>query len=138
MGPYNNSRMTVLAVAAALAVWPAGCNRKVSVPAGARVIYEDHLNGTSVVLGRPLRDRIVAQLNRPPDSAQRRTGMGLDARRYLHVDGRTFQVLDHDLVLLDDRGVRSWHIPNIGADLSAAAQPPTTRKPVTDAARRSG
>jgi len=92
------------------------------LPENASVTYErcdDRDKRTTVAVEGELADRIIAELNDEPDTAEADAGMGLDTLKYLHVGTRTFQVLPHVLVLMDDWGIREWHVENIGAALDA-------------------
>lgn len=98
----------------------AACAERPVVPATAKVVYENGITGRSVELGEPLADQVRRTLSREPDSSTRNAGMGLDARRYIRACGRTYQVTEDRLVLLDDWGVREWNTPGIAAELDAA------------------
>ncbi len=109
-------RLSLIMLAAA---WLAGCDTGITIPAGAPVTYENHFEDRSVVVGRPLADRIVTALRGEPHSAQRNVGMGLDTRKYLRVGGKSFQVTGDELILIDDWGVRTWRIAGVEAALDA-------------------
>ena len=109
-------KLGILAIAAFCMV---GCGRKIKVPAGTPVQYENHFKGSKVAVGDPLAGAIIAELNGEPDSAEKNTSMSLDTRKYLHVGTKTFQVKRDEVVLVDDWGVRTWTISNIETRLEA-------------------
>jgi hypothetical protein len=98
-----------------------GCSKKIDVPAGTPIQYENYARGVKVVVGNPLADVIVAALSREPDGAERGVAMGLDTGKYLHVAPRTFQIKGNELYLLDDWGVRTWTIDGVETKLEALA-----------------
>ncbi len=109
--------MKKLSILAVVVFCMIGCRTKIKVAAGTSVQYENHFMGSKVVVGNPLADVIITKLNDEPNSAQKNISMSLDTRKYLHVGTRTFQVKGHELVLLDNWGVRSWVISNIETKL---------------------
>jgi len=109
-------RLRVLIVAALFA---AGCSKGIDVPAGTTVRYENRAVSARVDVSEPLAGSIIAALNRHPDSADRHVRAGLDTLKYLHVAQRTLQVMPDSVILLDDRGVRTWRIPDIEIQLDA-------------------
>jgi len=114
--------MKRLVILAMVAFGLIGCSAKINIPPGTPVKYEGGSTGAMVVVENTLAGTIITRLNDEPDRATKGMAMLLDTLKYLRIGTSTFHVEGDELVLLDDWGVRTWVIGNIGMKLDAATK----------------
>ena len=89
------------------------CSHQIDVSDKSEVVYVNEFSNKSIEITSDLADVIRTKLSGPPQESEKGVAMGLDTRRYIRVSHLTFQVLNNDLVLMDEWGVRTWRIDKI-------------------------
>ena len=79
----------------------------------SEIEYENQFEMRKVVLSGEFASVLRELLASPPNEFTEGVSIGMDTKRYLRYEDKTFQVTENQMIHLSDEGVRRWDIEGI-------------------------